>query len=72
MRTTIDIPDPIYTELKVEAARAGTTVRALILRKVAPESARNGNRVTLPLIDSKRPGWLKLDNAKIAELVPFP
>jgi hypothetical protein len=29
-------------------------------------------RVTLPIVPSKRPGALKLDNAKIFEIIPFP
>ncbi len=72
MRTTIDIPGPIYRELKTEAARTGTSVKALILNKVAPEPAKRGKRASLPLIRSKRPGWLKLDNARMAEIAPFP
>jgi hypothetical protein len=72
MRTTIDIPDPVYRDLKIEAAKTGTSVKALILKKVAPGTTKRGKRVTLPLIESKRPGWLKLDNARIAEIAPFP
>ena len=76
MRTTIDIPDPIYRQLKAKAASEGRSVRALILRGAA--GALRGalrkprKRVRLPIVRSKRPGTLELDNAKIYEIIPFP
>ena len=76
MRTTVDIPDPLYRELKTKAAREGTTVKELILRsveaKLVEPKRKRPKRIVLPIIKSKRPGTLYLDNAKIAELVPFP
>jgi hypothetical protein len=76
MRTTVDIPDPLYRELKGKAATEGRSVKELILRGVEVELQRNrrkrGRRVSLPLIRSKRPGSLRLDNAKIYEIIPFP
>jgi hypothetical protein len=75
MRTTVDIPDPLYRELKGKAASEGCSVKELILRGVEQElrvrSGRRG-RVRLPIVESKRPGTLKLDNAKIFEIIPFP
>jgi hypothetical protein len=76
MRTTVDIPDPLYRQLKSRAAREGCSVKQLILRGVEGElqltrKARR-KRITLPLIASKRPGSLQLDNAKIFEIIPFP
>lgn len=76
MRTTVDIPDPLYRQLKSRAAREGRSVKELILRGVegqldlAQKSSKR--RVRLPLIRSKRPGKLRLDNARIFELIPFP
>ena len=74
MRTTVDIPDPIYRQLKARAARRGASVKELILRGV--ETELNGEkagtikgRVALPLIKSKRPGWLKLSNKTIHEIL---
>jgi hypothetical protein len=32
VRTTIDIPDDLYRELKIQAAKQGTTLRDLVLR----------------------------------------
>ena len=74
VRTTVDIPDPTYRQLKAKAALRGCSVKDLILRGV--EVALNGERraetkgrVALPLIKSKRPGWLRLDNKTIHEIL---
>lgn len=76
MRTTIDIPDPIYRRLKSRAASEGTSTKELILRgakSVLKGSARKSRkRVKLPIIRSKQPGALVLDNDKIFEIIPFP
>ncbi len=76
MRTTLDFPDPVYRVLKSKAAQEGKSVKAIVLRSVEKELGlrknRTGKRVKLPIVKSKRPGWLNIDNAKIAELVPFP
>ena len=76
MRTTIDIPESLYRELKSKAARERRSVKELILRGVEvelrPSSRKRPRRVTLPLVPSKNPGSLEIDNAKIFELVPFP
>ena len=37
MRTTVDIPDPLYRELKGKAASEGRSVKELILRGVEQE-----------------------------------
>lgn len=74
MRTTVDIPDSLYLALKKKAAHEGRSVRELVLRSVELElRARSGKRRRRPpVIDSERPGSLKLDNAKIYEIIPFP
>jgi len=76
MRTTVDIPDTLYRELKSRAANEGRSVKELILRGVEQElrgpRKRRTSRVSLPLIASKRPGQLELTNAKIFEIIPFP
>jgi hypothetical protein len=76
VRTTVDIPDSLYRNLKSKAAEEGRSIKELILRGVEaelhPESSRRGRRVSLPLIRSKKPGTIKLDNAKIFEIIPFP
>jgi hypothetical protein len=34
--------------------------------------SRRRSRVSLPLVRSKQPGTVALDNAKIFEIIPFP
>lgn len=82
MRTTIDIPDPLYRELKSKAAKEGRSVKELILRGVEEElrpvmrgekkKAKSLKSVRLPILDSKEPGVLKLDNERIFDLIGFP
>lgn len=75
MRTTVDIPDPTYRELKVRAAQQGCSIKALILRGVEKElrpQARRRGRVRPPLVHSKKPGTLALTNEQIYEIIPFP
>jgi hypothetical protein len=76
VRTTVNIPDALYRELKTKAAREKRSVRELILRgievQLRPRSKKRARRVTLPLIRSKKPGTLDIDNAKIYELISFP
>jgi hypothetical protein len=76
MRTTVDIPDSLYRDLKSKAAGEGRSVKELILRSVEIElqlkSKRRRRPVSLPLVRSKQPGTVALDNAKIFEIIPFP
>lgn len=76
MRTTVDIPDQMYRRLKGRAAREGRSAKELILRGVAQiltdERRAPGRRVTIPLVRSKRPGTVTLDNARIYEIISFP
>jgi hypothetical protein len=76
VRTTVDIPDPLYRELKSKATSEGRSVKELILRGVEVElqirPKRRSRRVSLPLVASKQPGTLQLDNAKIYEIIPLP
>ena len=75
MRTTVDIPDPTYRNLKAKAARQGCSVKALILgcveKELRPRTRRRG-RIELPIIKSKQPGILRLTNEAIYEVIPFP
>jgi hypothetical protein len=76
VRTTVDIPDPTYRRLKSRAAAEGRSVKSLLLD--AAEAALGGStqaksrRVTLPIVPTKRPGSLKLDNARIYDVISFP
>lgn len=75
MRTTVDIPDRIYRQLKSRAARDGSSTRALILKGVKEvlkaERRKAGAPVSLPIVRSKRPGTVVLDNATIYDIA-FP
>lgn len=75
MRTTVDIPDRIYRQLKSRAAREGSSTRALILKGVKevlkPERRKTGTPVALPIVRSKRPGTVALDNGAIYDIA-FP
>ena len=76
MLTTVDIPDAVYRRLKARAAREGSSAKALILRGVArvlkEQPQTSERRVTGPIVPSKRPGAMRLDNAKIYEVISFP
>src|SRR2546425_6142423 len=72
MRTTVDIPDHLYRRLKTSAAAERTSVKELVLRAVEKQlRAEHGTEhhtVQLPIVKSKRPGHLLLDNEKIYEI----
>lgn len=78
MRTTVDLPDPIYRELKVRAASEGTTIREMILEGVALRLRASGeasfpqDRPRFPVIASRKPGSLKLGEEGVYEYIPFP
>jgi hypothetical protein len=76
MRTTVDIPDPVYRRLKNRATDEGSSAKELILRGVElvlkKAARKSGRRVKLPLIKSKQPGTLELDNERIYEIISFP
>ena len=78
MRTTVDIPDTIYRELKICAATEGTTIKEIILEGVAerlrsrkPRAAQEG-RAKFPVIRSKNPGSLRMGEEGVYEYIPFP
>jgi hypothetical protein len=78
MRTSLEIPDDIYREMKIRAATEGTTLREIILDGVALR-LRNGSapakpegRKPFPVIRSKNPGSLKLGEEGVYEYIPFP
>ena len=75
VRTTVDIPAPLYRRLKEQAAAQGNSVRELILagaKTVLLKShRRRPKRVNFPLIISKGPK-VDLTNEQIHEHVEFP
>jgi hypothetical protein len=76
MRTTVDIPDPIYRRLRSRAVSEGSTAKELILRGVEQvlkdKKRKSRRRVKLPIVRSKRPGELQIDNIKIYDIISFP
>ena len=77
VRTTVDIPVPLYRKLKEQAAAQGRSVRELILAGVRTTllEARQprARRVRFPLIVSKSKGpKVDLTNEQIYERVEFP
>ena len=74
MRTTLDLPDETFRELKTLAARQGVTLKSVLRRAVEKELRRTqnesgGRRVKFPVLDSKEPASLDLSNAEIEELL---
>jgi hypothetical protein len=75
VRTTVDIPEPLYRKLKEQASARGRSIRELVLagvRSILLEGQRpQPKRVQFPLIVSKGPK-VKLTNERIYERVEFP
>lgn len=75
VRTTVDIPAPLYRRLKAQAAAQGCSARELILRGMERvvlnprQPARR--RVQFPLIRSQGPK-VRLSNEQMYEHVEFP
>jgi len=75
VRTTVDIPAPLYRKLKEQAAARGHSVRELVLagvRCVLLQGQRpHPKRVKFPLIVSEGPK-VDVSNEQIYEYVEFP
>jgi len=75
VRTTVDIPAPLYRQLKEQAAASGKSVRELIVqgaRRVLIEDQRpKARRVQFPLFGSDGPK-IDVTNEQIYELIEFP
>jgi hypothetical protein len=76
MRTTVDIPDTVYRELKTRAAAERGSVKQLLLRgaeSVLREPLKKKvRRLEAPLLNAGEPGSLHLDNESIYDLIGFP
>lgn len=72
VRTTVDIPTPLYRQLRQRAAKEGSTIKKLVVQGVeevlSPKPAAPKRRITGPIIPSKRPGSLHITNDEIYEL----
>jgi hypothetical protein len=73
MRTTVDLPDEIFRDLKALAARRGTSLKTVIRFAVEHElrkaEQKAGRRVKFPILASSQPGVLAPTNAEIDELL---
>ena len=69
MRTTVDLPDQLFRELKAVAAKRGTSLKTVIRRAVEQEirrpESKAAKRLKFPLLSSREPGSLHLTNADI-------
>jgi hypothetical protein len=75
VRTTVDIPEPLYRKLKEQASARGRSIRELVLagvKSVLLEGQRpRPKRVRFPLIVSEGPK-VELTNEQIYEYIEFP
>jgi plasmid stability protein len=74
MRTTIELPDEVYCELKIKAAREKKPVREIVLRAVQRELDPSAaflprKRFKIPIIPSAHPGTLHLTNEDIDDIL---
>ncbi len=71
MRTTVEIPDPAYRQLKAKAALEGCTVKEIIVRLVNRELQGNSprRRTPFPLVHGKESRRLDLTNEEINEIL---
>lgn len=79
MRTTIDIPDTLFRQLKARAALRGETLKECLLRAVRAELRGNGEgedvslrdearRIKLPIVESKEASY-DLSPKRVTEIL---
>ena len=70
MRTTIEIPDALYVRAKTEAAQRSTSLKEFFIEALEEKMATRpqGQRITLPLVPSDRPGSNNLTAERIHAL----
>ncbi len=72
MRTTIDLPEPIFRQLKATAALRGTSMKALIIAALEREIDLQlpvQSDASFPVVRSRKPGSLPLDPDRLAEIL---
>lgn len=72
MRTSVELPDPVFRRLKATAALRGTSLKAVILSAVEKELQRPAaarRKARFPLVRSRQPGALSLTSAEIDEIL---
>ena len=73
MRTTIDIPDALFREIKSKAVQRGETLKTFLLRAATAELKAETlsvqvKKASLPIVKSKESSY-KLSPNRIAELL---
>jgi hypothetical protein len=74
MRTTVEIPDDLFHQIKLRVTEERVTLREFLVRAAERELVRRGNgearrKISFPLVPSRHPGSLRsLTNAEIDEL----
>ena len=74
MRTTLDIPDETYRQLKIKAANEGKPIRHIVLRGIErelgpAEAPPQRKKFQVPVIPSAQPGTLHLTNEEIDDIL---
>jgi len=75
MRTTIELPESIYQQSEQIARRKGFSVEQLIVHAlekelaIEPSASQGSKQVNLPLVPSKSPGSLNLDDFNFDDLL---
>jgi len=74
MRTTVDLPDTLFREVKSTAARKGESLKEFFQRAVVNELSRTADhaaakRVAFPVLDSRQPGSLNPTNDEIDRML---
>lgn len=74
MRTTIDLPDPLFRKAKAVSSLNGVSLKQFITQAIERE-LETGNlnlhrtHVALPIVRSKRPGTVSASPERIAKLL---
>ena len=73
VRTTVDLPDELFRDLKLKSAREGVTLKQLIVKALESHirdvQVRKPRRIRGPLIRCKSKKPIALTNAEIEDLL---
>jgi hypothetical protein len=73
MRTTVELPDPVFRKMKAAAALQGSSIKQFVQRAVERELLSElrpkRQKLTLPLIRGREKRILSLTNAQIDEIL---
>jgi hypothetical protein len=73
MRTTVDLPDPVFRKMKAAAALRGATIKQFVQRAVERELSTElrpkRRKLALPLIRGREKRILSLTNSQIDDIL---